>query len=115
MKSMKLLSLGVLCMILASCVDHEAESASLHEQIVSEGVQIKISEFRQHEWDKCLEQARDLAIANADSIIRAMAKQEAVEPVQKPPKPERPIKPEVKILPDSVMQKASVKQDSIQD
>ena len=115
MKSMKLLSLSVLCMILASCVDHEAETASFREQIVSEGVRIRISEFRQREWDKCLEQARDLAIANADSMIRAMAKQEAVEPVQKPPKPERPVKPEVRILPDSVMRKASVKKDSIQD
>ena len=113
MKAAILTIFGFLSLCLVSCVDHEKEDTLLREKLVAEGVEIKISEFKQREWDKCVEQARMKAVAKADSIIRALAKQEAVEPVQKPPKPERPEKPAVKILPDSIRQKAVIEPDSI--
>jgi hypothetical protein len=87
-----------------SCVDHNTNSAD-REQLIAEGVRIKTEEFRQNEWTKCVVQARTLAVAEVDSMIRAMAKQDAVEPILKPPKPDRPEKPELKSLPDSLLNK----------
>lgn len=92
-----------------ACVDHDKDSAALREKIVAEGVQIRISEFLEREKEKCLEQARQIAIAQVDSLIRVGARLEPIEPVIKPPKPERPEKPVPKVLPDSV--KAKVKKD----
>lgn len=95
-----------------SCVDHDKDAAANREKLVSEGVQIRISEFRQRESNKCLEQARVEAVAQVDSMIRAGARGDAIEPVIKPPKPERPEKPEIRILPDSLKEKA--RRDSIE-
>lgn len=94
-----------------ACVDHDKDSAAIREKIISEGVQIRISEFREREKSKCLEQARQIAIAQVDSLIRVGARLDPIEPVIKPPKPERPDKPEPKVLPDSL--RAKVKKDSI--
>ncbi len=102
MKRICTLLSGILCLLLSSCIDHEAENARIREQLIAEGVEIKISEFIQHEWGKCVDQARTMAVARADSIIRANAKEESVEPVQKPPKPNRPDKPPIRVLPDSL-------------
>lgn len=85
-----------------SCVDLDSEDSELRQQLIDEGVEIRISEFRTREWAKCVENARAKAIASADSIIRARAKHEAVEQIIKPPKPDRPAQPPVKTLPDSL-------------
>jgi hypothetical protein len=114
MKIIFIVFLGALLTSISSCIDHEAESAE-REQIIAEGVQIKVSEFHQREWEKCIAQARAKAVQEVDSLIRATAKQQAIEPVIKPPKPERPVKPEIRMLPDTVRPKAGHRQDTIRN
>lgn len=111
MKSPHAIFLILISLCFASCVDHDKDGAALREKIIAEGVQIRIAEFREREETKCLEQARQIAIAQVDSLIRVGARLDPIEPVIKPPKPERPEKPEPKVLPDSVRAKA--KKDSI--
>jgi hypothetical protein len=101
----------ILSVLTLSCSDRRAERDLAREQLIADGVEIKVSEFREREWQKCVEQARSLAVARVDSLIRAMARQDAIEPVFKPPKPERPVKPDTRVLPDSLRQK--LKNDSI--
>lgn len=72
------------------------------EEIIARGVQIKVEDFRAKQQRICRENAVDAAVVKADSLIRARARYEAVEPKVKPPKPNRPEKPEVKIIPDSL-------------
>lgn len=105
MKCVFYISVGCILLSCIACVDPNAESTAMRDQIVAEGVQIRIAEFRQRAWDNCVEQARGEAVAEVDSIIRALAKYNAVEPVDKPPKSARPEKPETKVLPDSLKNK----------
>jgi hypothetical protein len=112
MKALYHILLAFVALSMTSCFDHDKDSAAKREQIVAEGVQIRIAEFREREQTKCLEQARQEAVAQVDSLIRAGARYDAIEPVIKPPKPERPEKPPSKILPDSLKEKT--KRDSIQ-
>lgn len=98
------IAIGATIFLLNGCSDH-SEQAAVRERLIAEGMEIKIEEFRTREWKKCLDRARTLAIAEADSVIRARAREEAVEPVNKPAKPERPMKPETRILPDSLREK----------
>jgi hypothetical protein len=104
----------LLCIILPACVDHNASNSPELQTLIAEGVKIRIAEFEEREWEKCMTQALNLAIAEVDSLIRATAKQDAVEPVLKPPKPERPGKRPVKTLPDSIREKAIGEPDTIQ-
>ena len=101
----------ILSVLTLSCSDRRAERDLAREQLIADGVEIKVSEFREREWQKCVEHARTLAVVRVDSLIRAMARLDAIEPVFKPPKPDRPVKPEIKEVPDSLKQK--VKKDSI--
>ncbi|HLF63965.1 MAG TPA: hypothetical protein VI603_09435 [Saprospiraceae bacterium] len=112
MKWLPYISVALVVIATQSCLDHDKDSAAYREKIVTEGIQIRISEFRQREWSKCLEQARIEAVVQVDSLIRAGAREDAIEPVIKPPKPERPEKPETRKIPDSLKVKA--KRDSIE-
>ncbi len=92
----------IVVLLFCSCLDMDKVSESHRRAIIAEGVEIRVSEFRKNAWNKCLEEAQRKAVARADSIIRAMAREEAVEPIVRPPKPERPGKPPIKLLPDSI-------------
>lgn len=72
------------------------------EEIIARGVQIKIDDFRNRQIRICRDKAVQAAVVRVDSLIRARARFEAVEPKIKPPKPQRPQKPEVKVIPDSL-------------
>ena len=86
-----------------ACKDMD-DDAAVRKQVISEGVQIRLEEFRANTWNKCVEEAQRRAISRADSIMRGRAKMDAVDPVVKPPKPVRPPKPEVRSMPDSILQ-----------
>jgi hypothetical protein len=96
------ISMLVLLMTLSSCLDLKREDPVVLQQIINDGVEIRVSEFKEREWIECIAQAEQLAVAKADSIIRARARYEAVEPIIKPPKPDRPVKPPTKVLTDTV-------------
>lgn len=85
-----------------SCVDYNAGETEARKKLIEEGVQIKVGEFRDREWARCIQQARDLAVAEVDSMIRLGARNDAIEPVVKPPKPTKPPKPDMQTLPDSL-------------
>jgi thermostable 8-oxoguanine DNA glycosylase len=91
-----------LCLCIASCADTGEEDRLLNQEVIEEGVRIRVEEFRSREWSKCLEEAQRLAIIRADSIIRARAKTEAIEAIIKPPRPDKPVKPQLRTLPDSL-------------
>ena len=96
-------SLGcTMCVVLTGCVDLDHEDSAIREQLVEEGVILRVEDFKARQWRSCIEKAQSEAIARADSTLRAMARQEAVEPIAKPPKPDRPDRPAVKELPDSL-------------
>jgi len=88
--------------VVISCVDLDREDPADMQRLVNEGLKIRLADFKQKEWAKCLEEARQRAISEADSIIRARARLEAIQPVPKPPKPNRPDKPMTKTVPDSL-------------
>ncbi|MDX1476525.1 MAG: hypothetical protein R3301_02425 [Saprospiraceae bacterium] len=80
----------------------QQKPALSEEEIVEQGVAIKVEDFRARQLRICKDRALDMAIARVDSLIRARAREEAVTPIQKPPKPQKPAFPEVRVLPDSV-------------
>jgi hypothetical protein len=86
---------------LSACLDLKREDPLVLQKIIDEGVTIRIAEFKGREWTKCLQQAEQRAVIQADSIIRARARMESIEPIPTPPKPDRPVKPPTKVLPDS--------------
>ena len=98
--------IGTLLFSAFACVDHNAGAAEARKQLIAEGVQIKLSEFRAREWAECIERARQQAVTEVDSMIRIGARNDAIEPVIKPPKPLKPPKPDIKTLPDSLKEKA---------
>ena len=72
------------------------------DEIIARGIEIKVEEFRIRQIRICREKVLKVAVAHSDSLIRVVAREQAVEPVVKPPKPQRPEKPAMKILPDSL-------------
>jgi hypothetical protein len=97
----------IVCFVIASssCVDHSSGDTEARKKVIDEGVKIKVGEFRDREWARCMEQARQLAVAEVDSMVRLGARNDAIEPVVKPPKPTKPPKPDMQTLPDSLKKK----------
>ena len=100
LRSFLLIGFGLICMI--SCVDMDHEPSEEREKLVAQGVDIRIEDFREREWEKCQARALEKAIQVADSTIRARARQDAVDPILKPPKPEKPERPALREARDSI-------------
>ncbi len=72
------------------------------QKIIDEGVEIKIEEFIKRQNSRCWEKAVTTAISRVDSMVRAGALESRIDPVEKPPRPNKPDKPAIKLLPDSL-------------
>lgn len=95
-----ILALSIALLLFTSQKGHR--EALTREEIIERGVHIKVEEFRDTQIRKCRERAIKAAEAQVDSMIRAMARDEQIDPVVKPPKTIKPDKPEVRELSDTI-------------
>ena len=72
------------------------------QDIIDEGVRIKIEDYVIRQETGCWERAVTEAVALVDSMVRAGALTSRVDPIDKPPRPGKPGKPVIKQLPDSL-------------
>ena len=72
------------------------------QEIIDRGVEIKIEDFIKRQQTRCWERALSTAVTRVDSMVRAGALEMRIDPVIKPPRPDRPSKPAIKQLPDSM-------------
>jgi len=94
------LSGTVLCSFLL--IGAEQGFDSDQQEIIDRGVEIKIEEYVKRQNDRCWERAVATAVAKVDSMVRAGALESRIDPVVKPPRPNKPGKPVIKQLPDSL-------------
>ncbi|MDX1406731.1 MAG: hypothetical protein R3330_01325 [Saprospiraceae bacterium] len=87
----------------ALLVGFQPKEQLTEDEIIARGVEIKVEDFRLRQLQICRDRALKAAVTRVDSLIRAQARQQAVTPIRKPPKPQRPDFPVVRILPDSLV------------
>jgi len=80
----------------------QRDAGDAQQAIIDQGVEIKIEEYIKRQETRCFERAVIDAVSRVDSMVRAGALEERIDPVVKPPRPDKPDMPTIKQLPDSL-------------
>lgn len=95
-----ILALSIALLLFTAQKGHKEDLT--REEIIERGVRIKVEEFRATQIRRCRERAIQAAESKVDSMIRAMARDNQIDPKIKPPKTIKPVKPEVRELHDTI-------------
>ena len=88
-------------LLLTSCGPLD-DTSEIDEDVVAEGVRIKMAEFYARQENECRQAAVEIALKRVDSLVRTGELIPPVNPVIKPDKPSKPEMPPIKTLPDTV-------------
>jgi hypothetical protein len=97
------------CAFLFLCCQTAEDDDLKRQEIIENGVRIKVEEFSKLQMRKCRERAVKAAEARVDSLIREMARDEQINPIAKPPKKVKPERPQVRQLPDTLREELEQK------
>ena len=72
------------------------------KEIIERGAELQVEAYVKRLQNECKQRAITRAMVIVDSLIRTQGLNERIEPIDKPPRPDRPIRPPVKTIPDSL-------------